>query len=47
MKAKIIAFGLVFVFLLSGTVGISSALSNSSGEDWGYYHEIMIKESET
>ncbi len=47
MKAKIIAFGLVFVFLLRGTVGIASALSNSGGEDWRYYQEIMIKESET
>ncbi|NQE04231.1 hypothetical protein C5S32_00035, partial [ANME-1 cluster archaeon GoMg1] len=31
MKAKIIAFGVVFVFLLSAAIGIASALSNSGG----------------
>ncbi len=45
MKAKIIAFGLVFVFLLSVTVGMASALSNSGGGDWKYYKEITIKEN--
>ena len=45
MKAKIIAFGLVFVFLLSVTIGMASALSNSGGGDWKYYKEISIKEN--
>ena len=44
MKAKIIAFGLVFVLLLSVTVGMASALSNSGGRDWSYYKEITVKE---
>ena len=33
VKAKIIAFGLVFVFLLSVSVGMAYALSNSGGGD--------------
>ena len=45
MNNKIIVFGLVLVFLLSGTVGIVSALSNSGGGDWNYYDEITIKEN--
>ena len=45
MNDKIIAFGLVLVFLLSGTVGIVSALSNSGGGDWKYYDEITVKEN--
>ena len=45
MKAKIIAFGLVFVLLLSVTVGMASALSNSGGGDWKYYKQITIKEN--
>lgn len=45
MKAKIIAFRLVFVFLLSATIGMASALSNSGGGDWKYYKEITIKEN--
>ncbi len=32
------------MFLLSGTVGIASALSNSGGGDWSYYKEITVKE---
>ncbi len=45
MRDKIIAFGLVLVFLLSATVGTDSALSNSGGGDWSYYKEIPVKEN--
>ena len=45
MRRKLIAFGLVFVFLFSVTVGIVSALSNSGGDDWSYYKEITVKEN--
>ena len=45
MKAKTIAFGLVFMFLLSVTIGMAFALSNSGGGDWKYYKEIAIKEN--
>ena len=45
MRTEIIAFGLVLVFLLSGMVGIASALSNSGGGDWKNYKEITVKES--
>ena len=45
MKDKIVAFGLVFVFLLSGMAGMASALSNAGGGDWSYYKEITIKEN--
>ena len=44
MWNKIIAFGLALLFLLSGTIGIASALSNSGGGDWSYYKEITVKE---
>jgi PGF-CTERM protein/uncharacterized repeat protein (TIGR01451 family) len=43
MNAKIIAFGLFIVLVLS--VGMASALSNSGGGDWGYYREVTIKEN--
>jgi hypothetical protein len=43
MNVKIIAFGLVIVLVLSGSM--ASALSNSGGGDWKYYKEITIKEN--
>jgi len=45
MRSKIVAFGLVLVFLLSTTVGMASVLSTSSGGDWKYYKEITVKEN--
>ena len=45
MKNKIIALGIVLVFLLSATVGMAFALSNSGGGDWKYYKEITVKEN--
>ncbi|MGB7533441.1 MAG: hypothetical protein WA977_10790 [Halobacteriota archaeon] len=44
VRDKIIAFGIVLVFLLSVTIGMASALSNSCGGDWQYYKEITVKE---
>gem|GEM_PF-3183029 len=36
MRRKMIAFGLVLLFLLSATMGMAFALSNSGGGDWKY-----------
>ena len=44
MKAKIIALGIMLVFLLSATVGMTSVLSTSGGGDGRYYKEITVKE---
>nr|QNO52363.1 hypothetical protein CJELADDK_00042 [Methanosarcinales archaeon ANME-1 ERB6] len=44
VRDKIIAFGIVLVFLLSATVGMASVLSTSGGGDWKYYKEITVKE---
>ena len=44
MRDKIIALGIVLVFLLSATVGMASVLSTSGGGDWTYYKEIIVKE---
>nr|QNO52369.1 hypothetical protein CJELADDK_00048 [Methanosarcinales archaeon ANME-1 ERB6] len=45
MRDKIIALGIVLVFLFSVTIGMASALSNSGGSDWKYYKEITVKEN--
>jgi len=45
MRSKIIALGIVLVFLFSVTIGMTSALPNSGGGDWKYYKEITVKEN--
>ena len=45
VRDKIIAFGIVLVFLFSVTIGMASTLSNSGGGDWSYYEEITVKEN--
>ena len=44
VRDKIIAFGIVLVFLLSTTAGMASVLSTSGGGDCKYYKEITVKE---